>query len=189
MPAAIPTQEPQQIVAGMTVRWRRALDDYPASAGWSLKYAIRGATAPAINLIATADGDEFAVTIPAATTDDYPAGRYQVVGYVEGVASERHEVYRGLLVVVLDPVAATQIDPRSHARRVLEAIEAVLEKRATRDQQSYAIQGRSLARWPVADLLLLRDRYRADVAREEARDAIDQGRRPRRTIRARFGCP
>ncbi|UXU73696.1 hypothetical protein [Paracoccus sp. SMMA_5] len=58
-------------------------------------------------------------------------------------------------------------DGRSHAARVLDAIEAVLENRATMDQQKYAINNRELWRTPIPELLLLRDRYRAELRREQ----------------------
>ena len=59
-------------------------------------------------------------------------------------------------------------DARSHVQRVLDAIEAVLEKRATLDQERYRINNRELVRTPVADLLKLRDRYRGELARMKA---------------------
>ena len=59
-------------------------------------------------------------------------------------------------------------DARSHVQRVLDAIEAVLEKRATLDQEQYRINNRELRRTPIADLLKLRDRYRGELARMKA---------------------
>ena len=59
-------------------------------------------------------------------------------------------------------------DARSHVQRVLDAIEAVLEKRATLDQEQYRINNRELRRTPIADLLKLRDRYRMELQRAKA---------------------
>ena len=61
----------------------------------------------------------------------------------------------------------TSIDVQSHARKVLSAIEAVIEGRASQDQMSYSIAGRSLSRMPIDDLLTLRDRYRAEWNKEK----------------------
>lgn len=84
------------------------------------------------------------------------------------------------------PVSAYRPAGESHAQRVLAAIEAVLERRATVDQQSYGIEGRSLARMPIGDLLRFRDRYRAEVAAERA--ALDEadGRPSGRRVRTVF---
>lgn len=187
----IETTEPTAIDAGTTVRWRRVLAEFPPSDGWSLSYAIRGPDEAELAVPATVDGDEFAVEIPAATTQGWAPGRYAIAGYVEqgaGPALERHRVYAGALLVrayladVQGPYEA-----RSHARRVLEAIEAVLEGRASKDQESYTIQGRTLVRTPIDQLLKLRDRYRAEVLREEDAEGLAAGLGSRRTIRTRLG--
>jgi len=39
MAATIPTKEPLTIRAGDTIKWKRSIDDYKASDGWTLKYA------------------------------------------------------------------------------------------------------------------------------------------------------
>lgn len=70
----------------------------------------------------------------------------------------------GRLTVQPDPTAAPDGELTTHAERVLAAIEAVIENRATKDQQSYSIAGRSITRIPVAELLELRKQYKAEVA-------------------------
>ena len=59
-------------------------------------------------------------------------------------------------------------DGRLHVQRVLDAIEAILEKRATIDQERYRINNRELYRTPIPDLLALRDRYKAELRRMKA---------------------
>jgi hypothetical protein len=63
-------------------------------------------------------------------------------------------------------MASAGFDGSTHAQRTLAAIEAVLEKRATRDQEKYSINNRELSRTPISDLLLLRDRYKTQVRME-----------------------
>ncbi|MTH79413.1 hypothetical protein [Paracoccus aestuariivivens] len=78
------------------------------------------------------------------------------------------EYQTGDLLIGADIASLTSgFDGRSHARRVLEAVEAVLENRASIDQERYSINNRELWRTPVADLLMLRSRYRDEVRREE----------------------
>lgn len=84
------------------------------------------------------------------------------------------------------PVVAYQYAGASHAETVLAAIEAVIERRATVDQQSYSIEGRSLARMPIDDLLRFRSQYRAEVANEQAARAAAEGRGSSRRIRTAF---
>ena len=54
-------------------------------------------------------------------------------------------------------------------------VEAVLEDRATKDQEEYTIGDRSLKRTPMKDLLVLRDTYRLDVKAEEAANVAAAG--------------
>ena len=53
-------------------------------------------------------------------------------------------------------------------QKVLDAIEAVLENRATLEQEQYQINNRSLKRRSSGELLKLRDHYRAELSRMNA---------------------
>jgi hypothetical protein len=53
---------------------------------------------------------------------------------------------------------------------------------------SYSIAGRSLNRYAMADLLALRSRLQAEVAREDAAAAVAAGGFDRRRIYVRFGA-
>ncbi|MCM0018423.1 MAG: hypothetical protein NBV67_00350 [Tagaea sp.] len=182
----IPLSEPALIVAGDTLRFRREDlgDSYPADQGWSLTYEARSA-AGAITFVAAASGRAFDVNIAVSTTAGWTAGRYDIAGYV-AKAGERYQIYRGTITVAPNLAAAGAADRRSHARKVLDAIEAVIEKRASLDQESYEIDGRSLKRTPIADLLKLRSLYKAEIAREDAAARVAQGLSPRRRILVRF---
>lgn len=80
----------------------------------------------------------------------------------------------------------TEETTQTHAERVLNAIEATIERRASTDQMSYTIDGRSLSRTPIADLLALRDRYKAEVAREKQAARLKNVRGGGRQVFVRF---
>ena len=63
-------------------KWKRSIDDYKASDGWTLKYSFRG-TAGTIDITSSADGDEHLISLSPTTTAAYDAGMYDVQGYVE----------------------------------------------------------------------------------------------------------
>ena len=71
--------------------------------------------------------------------------------------------------------------------RALEAVESMLEGRASSATHRYEIAGRMLQNYPIPELLMLRDRLRQDVAREDAAAAMAAGRAPRGRIQVRFG--
>lgn len=185
MTASIPATEPEKAIAGDTWQWTRSLADYPAST-WSLAYHFANAS-HRFAVTTSADGDGFAVTVAAATTAAIMPGTYDGRAYATA-GTQRFEVWRGQLVVEQDfAKAGAGYDGRSHARKALDAIEAVIEGRATKDQESYSIEGRSLSRTPLADLMAFRNQYRAEVHREENAERVRRGLGSRSTIKVRFG--
>ena len=68
----------------------------------------------------------------------------------------------------------------------MDNIEAVLENRATQDQMSYSIAGRSLSRMSVDDLLTFRDRYKTEYNEEIKRARIKNNQDTGNTIKVRF---
>lgn len=169
----MPVNEPFEVTAGDLVEWRREdLDDYPATT-WTLTYALRS-TSSKIDITASASGSYFYVSVAAATSAAWHPGAYQWQAYVTN-GSERHVVDSGRLVVNENLAALARFDDRTHARKVLDAIQAVIEKRATLDQQSITIAGRQLDRTPLPDLLALHSRYSNMVAGEVAEERLRNG--------------
>jgi hypothetical protein len=98
-------------------------------------------------------------------------------------AGSTYEFERGEVEVLQNPrTAAAGFDGRSHARKVLDAIEAVMEDRATVDQKRVQINGRELERFPITDLIKLRQTYQFEVAREENAARLAAGLAPRNRI-------
>lgn len=173
MAFAIPETEPTTVTAGDRLQWKRTdLSDFPADE-WTLTYYLRGNKAGAQQDVeATADGDEFEIDVAPSVSAAWVADVYYWSAFVEkNDETDRKLIGQGRLVVKENPVDVVQpTDGRSHARRTLEAIEAVIEQRATTDQQRYVLQavGRSVDRMPIADLLKFRDYYAGLVAQEDA---------------------
>ena len=164
----IPTTEPTTFTRGDTVKWTKSISDFPASV-WLLTYELRGPSSQTIQ--ATASGDDHAIVILASATTLWNAGTYfWKSNAFSGAMSERYTVASGEIIVTKSFVERdVKYDGRTHAKIVLDAIEATIEGRATRDQQAYTIAGRSLQLTPIADLLMLRTRYRAEVKAEQSK--------------------
>lgn len=164
----VPKREPDSIRAGDTWQWRREdlATNYPAST-WTLSYVFKNA-AKGFGFSATADGAFFAVDLPASETEGLTAGTYRWAAQVVN-GDEKHTVGIGTTEVLADVFTNPDqaADLRSHNRIVLDAIKAVIERRATRDQERYSIAGRELWRTPIADLRSLRAEYEALVAQDE----------------------
>lgn len=189
MAPAIPSREPEQIVAGDTVKWTKSLADFPATASWALTYEVLHASGDLGTVTADASGADFAITILAATTAAWNlTGDNRLANWTSfaTLAGERYRVGYGSFLILPNPAVVTTLDARSHAKTTLDAIQAVIEGRATKDQMAYAIAGRSLSLTPLPDLLLLKDHYGALVAAEERAYRASLGLGHRGRIKTRF---
>ena len=64
---------------------------------------------------------------------------------------------------------------RDHYRIVLDAINAVIEGRATQAEEEFSIAGRSLRRTPLKDLLGFKLQYERLLAASQEQEKIDNG--------------
>lgn len=185
MPAMdTPTEEPTSIIAGDSIAWKKTLADYPASAGWVLAYALRGATK--IDFNAVASGDDYLVNVLAATSAAWIAGFYTWTSYVTK-AGQRYTVEQGAVEIHADPVGlAAGVDQRPHCRRVLDAIEALLEGKATRDQREYEIDGIRISRMDITELLRWRALYRQEWQAYLRSQQANKGKRRNGRVLVRF---
>jgi len=186
MSTTIPTVEPDDFIAGDTVKWTKSVSDYKPEDSWVLTYYfIKSGEQQKVT--ATDNGDsKHLVTLTAAVTADWVPGEYKWQAVVTKT-TERYPVDSGSLTVNRD--FAQDIsghDSRTYWETVLENVKAVLEDRATKDQSSYTIHGRQLSRTPMGDLLALYSRAEGEVAKEKRAEAIANGNGHSGKILTRF---
>lgn len=175
------TAVPATFTAGDTFDLLLSDSDFSAADGWTLKLALRGGGS-VIDITSTASGADHLFHVAADSsagppavvgTDVWKSGRYTAYLYAEHASLGRYSVSSTTLQILADPTALTATaDTRSHARKVLDAIEAVIEGRASVDQEEISLDTgggrRTLKRTPIKDLLELRSIYAAQVRSEEA---------------------
>lgn len=194
----IATNEPFELRAGVQWEWRREdlSGDFPASGGWALKYWFKktGAVPGNFSIDATASGAFFAVTVLAATTSAYVAGDYTWAAIVTK-AAELRQIDTGRLKILPRYDQAANLDDRSHERKMLEAIEAVIQARATstqREMVEFTIGSRG-QKFDTAEskaaLLELHSKYKWLVANEDDRAKLAAGLPNPRNIGIRFNRP
>ena len=158
---------PSEIVGGVTLSVPVTLTAYPASE-WTLSVYLRCQHAHPIDLTATADGDTHVIAATAEESGDFHVDTYYYSMRVTD-GTDVHEVDSGTVKIIADLAAIHgSYDGRGHVQRVLDAIEAVIEGRASLDQERYKINNRELQRTPIGELLALRSRYREEARRERA---------------------
>ena len=185
----VPTTEPATIVSGDLLQWKRTdLGTDYANGSYTLSYKARleGTGSTVITITASASGDDFLVSVGQSTTASYTAGDYRWQAYItRNSDSERLTIDSGTFEVAANRSASTA-DPRSHAKTMLDKLESILEGRADGDVAAYSINGRSLTKLDITDLLMWRDRYRADYLREVHRERALNGTATGSTVVARF---
>lgn len=189
--------EPTAITVGDSLGWTRdhsavvytdsSGDEQECSAtAWTLKYYAAGPDG-VFNITASATGQDFIVSLTATQTANWSTGFYEWRAYAINGAN-RYEIDRGKWELLADFTKQIKgYEARSHARIVLEAINAVMEDKATADQMSLSIGGRSLSRYSFQELLFVKAQYEAIVAKEEAEAAVARGDNPSKRILVRFG--
>ena len=189
--ANYPKQEPDVLVVGDRWVWRRPdlVADYPTG-DYALTYEFHldtgGGGSNKFTITATETSTDYIVEIASATTASYTAGEYNWYAFITRSSdSQRLSVDEGRTKLEIN-FANTNADSRTHAKKVLDAIEATLEGRASQDQMSYSIAGRSLSRMSIDDLLKFRDRYRAEHEKAIKKLRIKNEQDTGNTIKVRF---
>lgn len=182
--ATVPTIEPTTIRAGDLVSWSKSLADYPANDGWTLVYTlINGSTKLTIN--ASASGADHLVSVAAVTSAAYTAGSYSWMARVTKGA-EIYTVDTGSMQILPNLAALTTFDGRSHAKVMVEAIEAAIQGRASSVQLRMAINNRSIEYLSPTELIKWLSFYRAEVAKEAQAETIRRTGVNPRNIGVRF---
>lgn len=183
----LPETVPAKFIAGETLKWRKSLPDYPATE-WTLTYQFRSANGGAtgqIDATATADGTGFVVIVPAATTAELMAGVYYFRAFV-AKAGEVFAADQGQTQCEAAFYDGAAFDGRSQARRILEAIDAMIEGTASINQKRYQINNRELERYELTELIALRTKYAQLIAREQQAERLKAGKGYFRTVHTRF---
>lgn len=189
-PANAPEGEPETIVVGDFIQWKRSdlVQDYPVethSAAYVARITAGGSTE--ILLTATeSDPSYYLFTADSATSADFVPGYYHwQLEITQTATGNRIVVATGAFTAVAD-LDVNGSDPRTHAEIMLAKIQTILEGRADSDVASYSIQGRSLAKMAISDLLEWRNYYRREVLKEKRDSNIANGRKTSSTVKVRF---
>jgi hypothetical protein len=177
MAETIPTTEPASVRAGDTWRWQISVPAYPAPT-WTLTYTLFSA-AGTLALVSSASGSAHLIDQSPAETAGYTAGQYHYVLHASD-GTDRFQIGEGVIEVLPNLSALDSYDGRSHAKQMLDAIDAMMLGRATDgDLDVIAVTtgtGRGTT-WSPAELMRIRSHYAAQVAHEQDMAARARGER------------
>ncbi|KZK96436.1 hypothetical protein PsAD5_02629 [Pseudovibrio sp. Ad5] len=163
--------EPKVMRAGDFASWRR--DDLaqtfpPDDHTLSYVGTLEGEAPEKIEFTATALEGGFFVSLGADENGDWTSGVYQWAAFITRDSDgARKTVGSGRFEVLPDLASGDAIDLRSHNRRMLEQIEALLEGRAKSNVASYEIAGRKLTKLTPKELADWHTHYRKLVRIED----------------------
>lgn len=176
------TSLPLTFVAGDYLNLKESYSDYPASENWAITYTLVNASA-IIEITSTASDDDHLMQVAIATTADWESGVYD---WQKRVSNGTVTYTLDIGQITIKPsftAQSTSYDNRSHVKKTLDALESVILGKASKDQLSYSIAGRSISRMSPNELLEWRDKYKAEYRAELVRD----GKTPsRRVIKTKF---
>jgi len=180
--AEILSTVPTVIRAGDTVKWKKSFPDYPSSE-WQLGYVIYNASNRyEVSATAQADGS-FLIEISATSSSGFASGEYSWIARVTK-GTETYTIDAGTIEILPNPTVAT--DERSHIKKVLDAIQRVIEGRATRADLDYTIGDKRVRSMTVEELYTAWRKYKLMYEQELQAERLRKGLGTNRIVRVRF---
>jgi len=184
-----PTTEPEVIVIGDRWVWKRTdLGSTYAPSSYALSYRARllGSGSTNFSFTASESGTEYIVEVASSTTTNYTAGTYAWNMYITRSSdSERIALDSGKFEVKTNLVTS-EADPRTHAAKMVDYIEATQESLAQKLTSSYSITDRSNTLRSMDEVSAQLNYYRSVYNREVMKDRALSGRRTGQNILVRF---
>lgn len=174
---------PGQMRAGDSIAFTHTLESHSADDGWALSYSIVNNNNQ-YTLDSSGVGGVFTFEVGGNVTRDFKPGAYKWFCFVSK-GFDRKTIGLGE-VEILPDITSASASHISHAEIVLQAVEASLENKATKDQQELSINGRNIKRYTFDELLKLRSQYRAEVKSIKRAEARKMGRNASSTIKVRL---
>ena len=141
-----PTTEPEVLTVGDRWVWKRTdIGGTYAPSSYALSYRARllGSGSTNFSFTASESGTDYIVEVSQSTTANYTAGIYAWSMYITRSSdSERIALDTGKFEVKSNLVTS-EADPRSHAAKMVDYLEATAESLAQKLTTSYSISDRS----------------------------------------------
>jgi len=157
----------KELIAGDSASFSDRFASYSPVDGWSLVYVfIHANNEYRATLDATTVDDGFSVEMSSSASSQMVPGVYSCSALLSR-DDERKTFVLPDLTVLPDPESPSY-DPRTYPERMLAAIEAVLEKRASRIESEYSTaSGKQLKLLTPEELITLRNKFKREVSMQK----------------------
>jgi len=160
---------PDTIRLGDTLDVLFSLDEFSAADSWVATVFWIGATTD-FSKLTTADGVNHLLEVTATETDTNLKVEQMswIIQVVKG--ADKFTADSGTQEGLVNFTTADAQDLRSNNQKVLDALIAVIEGRASTDQEEYTIKDRQLKRMSIEDLLKFQAVYQARVDSDKRKE-------------------
>ena len=187
--AEYPTTEPETLTLGDRWTWKRedlGSDYAPASYALSYDARLEGTGSTTFSISASESGDDYIVEVASATTAAYTAGTYSWAMYITRSSdSERLKLDSGKFEVV-ENLATSSADPRSHAGKMVSYLETTLESLAQKLTTAYSVSDRSNTLRSMDEVRTELNYQKTVYNREIQKDRAKSGKKTGQNILVRF---
>lgn len=149
----------KKVFAGDTLTWID-ISEHLASDGWQLSCDIRLPNGTTLTVDGTDDGNgNWTFTVAASVTAAWTSAKYFFRKYAEK-GTEKHTYSSGEFEV-------TDISTKSVNKKILEALEAALQRLATKEQTELTIAGRAIKYMTITEMMNARAHFQMLVDKED----------------------
>lgn len=165
---------PSTLYKGALLNFTETLSEYPASAGWTLHYALVNANLK-IQLDSVASDDSHLFNYESSEQAVWEPGSFTYQKYVKKTGESPVLIKTGKTKV--EPFFETEgiYDGRTFNQKMLEAVEVLLLDRSAGLDIEYSFKGKSLRSMTFEELIKTRNYFASEVLKEEKQAALDAG--------------
>ena len=178
-----PASGPASFRVGDTVKWILDVSSDFSTSEYTLTYTFFNSSSSF-----TAQGEAYTeysylITISASDSSKLTAGEYSYVAQLSN-DEDVYTVSTGTVTVL--PAPASGVDGRSHVKKVLDALEAAIEGRATRTDLEYQIGDKRIRHMSAGELYQAWRKYKSLYEQELSAERVAKGLKPLNKIYTRF---
>lgn len=161
---------PSKLRSGLNNSWTQSSPEYYDGFTLSYRFFNDSSAFSVSGGVISQSGSEYTVTIPYASAT-WQHGTYRWEAYVTK-DDDKYLIDSGVVEILPNIQSSESFDGRSHNEKVLDALRAVIERRATTDQLSVSIGGKSIQRMPFDQLIKYAKQYEEYVRQERLSERL-----------------
>lgn len=177
--------------AGDSINWQIDFTNFKSIDGYLLNLVfVNTKDKFTVNSNGNTDGS-FSVAIAGTVTSNYKNGKYLLFIVLTRLSDNfTKQIEYGYLEIKENILHVAELDNRTHAEKMIELINLILEGKIEDDVSSYSINGRQLNKYSFKELIELRNQYKLEVEAEKIKkDIKEKGFSNRNKLKILFTPP